>query len=131
MTQTWHTAHWMLGSPPCTHNRGMFQERLRNTQPISPGINVLNRDIIAATVYLAPTLSRVCQESALGTFRNEALEMHGITRSILLTNVRIWDSNLGTVMLMVSMVKCDREQVQGSILDSNRTKGGEATSQVN
>lgn len=48
--------------------------------------------------------------------------MHGIIRSILLTNVRIWDSNLGTLMLMVSMVKCNREQVQGGILDFNRTK---------
>lgn len=57
--------------------------------------------------------------------------MHEITRSLLLTNVRIWDSNLGTQTLMVSMVKCNREQVQGSILDFNRTKRGEASSQVN
>lgn len=51
--------------------------------------------------------------------------MHGITRSLLLTNIRIWASNLGTLMLMlpmVFMVKYNREQVQGDILDSNRTK---------
>lgn len=26
MTQTWHTAHWMLGSPPCTHNTVLATE---------------------------------------------------------------------------------------------------------
>lgn len=39
--------------------------------------------------------------------------MHGITRSLLLTNVRIWDSNLGTLTLMLPMVQCNRERIQG------------------